>query len=152
MERRSNAPVGVFLFSSVSLTLYLVIKHVNKPRSYSKIDASDKMKEDSMRPLSVKADDDCLSLFYGHTEQTDGILEPIRNGSGFPIVNTISDDIVKSLKQTHEEYKKLPLQLYKQCVENMIIACVDIVCQRESDNKFLLFYRRDAPASNIWWW
>lgn len=92
----------------------------------------------------LSADDDCLSLFY---EKNVG-----KNGTGFPKIRTINGDMVSQLKTVHPEYKKLPLELYKPCVEKMIICCVDIVCQRESDKKFLLFYRRDAPASNIWWW
>ncbi len=137
--------VGWVVFIAISLSLLHQTICVKKRTS----------KSDSLNPSasrlarksdagSITADDACLSLFYDKNIGNDGI--------GFPTINTISPETVSRLKSVHPEYKKLPLELYKPCVEKMIICCVDIVCQRESDKKFLLFYRRDAPASNIWWW
>lgn len=33
----------------------------------------------------------------------------------------------------------------------MVITCVDVILQRKVDSKVLIFYRRDAPAANIFW-
>ena len=39
-----------------------------------------------------------------------------------------------------------------QAVEKLVICCVDVIAKRKSDNKLLLFLRRDKPAQGIWWW
>lgn len=43
-------------------------------------------------------------------------------------------------------------ELYEQYVANLVIVCVDVILQRKSDRKLLLFLRRDPPARSIWWW
>jgi hypothetical protein len=91
-----------------------------------------------------KGDDDCFSLFYDRGCGTG-------NGSGFPTRNSCHDKVENDMRVVHEEYRLLPKDVYSKFVENMIIVCVDIICLRKSDNKVLLFYRRDKPASNIWW-
>lgn len=101
-------------------------------------------KSDSQPTVYIPCDDNCLSLYYGKNIFPDG--------RGFPYVRTIDPSTIKALRSIHPEYRKIPTDIYKAVVENMVIVCVDIVCQRKSDNKILLFYRRDAPASNIWWW
>ncbi len=97
------------------------------------------------RTINVKwADDDCQSLFYGK--------QAAANGRGFPNLNTVDKSSVAALTTTHNEYSKLPFDMYKRCVECLPIFCVDVVCRRKSDGKLLLFYRRDKPAAGIWWW
>jgi len=41
--------------------------------------------------------------------------------------------------------------MYKFAVEHLPIVCVDVIFQR-NDGKLLLFFRKDKPAANIWWW
>lgn len=90
-----------------------------------------------------QADDDCKSLFY--TKVTGA------NGSGMPFAQK-DQEIEKDLKVVQTDYARLPMSLYSQAVELLPICCVDIICQRKTDNKILLFYRRDKPANDIWWW
>lgn len=88
-------------------------------------------------------DDDCLSLFYhNHTPS---------NGSGVNFGNPCDMNEIKGLQYVHPEYKKLPIDFYSKAVESLPILCVDVMCRRKSDGKFLLFLRRDKPAANIWW-
>jgi hypothetical protein len=93
---------------------------------------------------AATADDDCQSLFYD--------LNVLSDGRGIPSTGTVSSETAKILTNTHDDYKRLPFELYKTVVECMPIVCVDVICKRKSDNKVLLFYRRDKPASAIWWW
>lgn len=92
----------------------------------------------------VVADDDCMSLFYDE-------LPPEKKGGGFSELNTTRPGTIARLKVIHPEYSKLPFSLYKQIVESIPIVCVDVICRRQ-DGMLLLFYRRDKPAANIWWW
>lgn len=94
----------------------------------------------------ICADDSCHSLYYAKLNAGDS------TGKGFPETKTISEDTIQFLTTVHPEYKRLDFDLYKGIVENMPIVCVDVLCQRGSDNRLLLFYRRDAPAAAIWWW
>lgn len=90
------------------------------------------------------ADDCCLSLYYD--------TNPAADGAGFSKVGTCSEETKKMMLTVRPEYKRLSADLYAQAVENLPIFCVDVMCRRKSDGKILLFYRRDKPASNIWWW
>jgi hypothetical protein len=139
MSRSSAFPyidlVGLAAFSFVS---GIIIGF-----STSKLIKSDKAR-DTQSTTQIPCDDNCLSLFY------DKNIQP--EGKGFPYVRTIESTKVKAMRVVYPEYRKISMDVYKSVVENMIIVCVDIVCQRKSDNKILLFYRRDAPAANIWWW
>lgn len=94
--------------------------------------------------LGLEADDDCHTLYYSKE------IGP--NGSGFPATKTISNECIAPQRKVHPEYRFLAKELYKEAVENLPIFCVDVVLQRKSDGKLLLFYRRDAPAASIWWW
>ena len=91
----------------------------------------------------ISADDDCHSLFYG--------AEPSEGGCGFPSVGTIDVGTVTRMCTIHNDYARLPFDFYKRAVESLPIVCVDVICKR-NDGKFLLFYRRDKPAANLWWW
>lgn len=93
---------------------------------------------------SAYADDKCQSLFYDKV--------PGENGIGFPELNTTSEEVLASLRTTHLEYARLPMEMYKSAVECLPIVCVDTICKRRKDGKLLLFYRRDKPAAGIWWW
>lgn len=90
------------------------------------------------------AEDDCHSLFYD-------VLPDDKKGEGFPELGTTSTATLDRLRTVHPEYARLPFHLYKQIVENIPIVCVDVMCRRQ-DGSLLLFYRRDKPAANIWWW
>ena len=125
-----SVSIALFVATSVALLLLNTKKKPISKRRHSK-------------SLNL-ADDNCQSLFYDENISEDG--------KGFPTIKSISNETIKQLKQIQPEYKKLPFQLYKQTVENLIVVCVDIICQRKSDSKLLLFYRRDSPASKIWWW
>ena len=90
-----------------------------------------------------EGDDGCQSLFYD--------LTPGKDGVGFPHVKTTKRKTVEMLRTVHPEYARLPFDLYKRVVESLPLVCVDVICRRQ-DGKLLLFYRRDKPAANIWWW
>ena len=92
---------------------------------------------------SVQTDDKCHSLFY-----SDQIMP---DGKGFPMTNSVNSDEVDRLTKVHPEYIRLSKELYGGIVANIPTVCVDIICQREIDNKILLFYRRDKPAKGLWW-
>lgn len=96
------------------------------------------------RGTSGSSDDNCNSLYYGK--------QPGANGTGFPLLYDIDEETVNSMRVVHQEYSRLPFELYKSCVELLPICCVDVICKRRSDDKILLFYRRDKPAASIWWW
>jgi 8-oxo-dGTP diphosphatase len=89
------------------------------------------------------ADDDCNSLFYDTV--------PGQDGAGFPKIRTTSAETMTRLKTVQSEWARLPFDFYKRAVETLPIVCVDVICKR-ADGKILLFYRRDAPAANLWWW
>ena len=89
-------------------------------------------------------DDNCFSLFYDTNLASDG--------SGMPLTKTCSPDIRSELFSVKPEFKFLSKEFYSQAVETLPTVCVDVMCQRKSDGKFLLFFRRDAPAAGIWWW
>ena len=91
----------------------------------------------------LKTDDDCFSLFYSDKISSEG--------KGFPWPNTVEKKEVRRLTSVHPEYVRLPEELYSGIVSNIPTVCVDVVCQREVDNKVLLFYRRDKPARGLWW-
>ena len=100
---------------------------------------------DSQRGEAIHGDDDCHSLFYAAETHPDG--------SGMTITKrNVEDKQKKNLCTVQPEYIRLPFELYKQAVEKLPICCVDVMLQRKSDKKILLFYRRDKPANNIWWW
>jgi ADP-ribose pyrophosphatase YjhB (NUDIX family) len=92
----------------------------------------------------IIAEDECMSLFYDN-------LPREKKGSGFAELNTTSEDTVARLKTVHPEYAKIPEKQYKLIVESVPIVCIDVICRRQ-DGGILLFYRRDKPAANIWWW
>lgn len=108
---------------------------------YNKLHSKDSKKSISSSSI---ADDNCLSLFYN---KNIGV-----NGTGIPFTNTIESVDINNLKTTFSDYKRLDMDLYRNVVEKLPIVCVDVLCKRKSDNKLLLFYRRDAPAASIWWW
>lgn len=101
-------------------------------------------KKGATQVIVNEADDQCQSLFY------DNHILP--DGRGIPNCHTISAHDVQVLKAIRPDYRRLPMELYKNVVECMPIVCVDIICQRKSDHKMLLFYRRDKPAAHIFWW
>ena len=90
-----------------------------------------------------ESDDNCSSLFYNTN-----ILE---SGRGLPYVKSCDEKEIVALTTVQPEYKKLSSDLYQKAVEYLPIVCVDVICQRKSDGKLLLFLRRDKPAANIWW-
>jgi ADP-ribose pyrophosphatase YjhB (NUDIX family) len=90
-------------------------------------------------------DDDCSSLFYGSQIST--------TGEGLPFSNhSIQSNEIKNLTTIRKEAVKLSTDLYRQVVWYLPVVCVDVILQRKSDNCLLLFWRRDKPAANIWWW
>jgi len=95
----------------------------------------------------IECDDDFYSLFYSPSSSSSF---PV--GSGHPLTHTCDDATMRRLTTVHPEYRRLPLELYEQCVANLVIVCVDVILQRKSDRKLLLFLRRDPPAKGIWWW
>jgi len=110
---------------------------------YSNFLSLSRKPERSNTLTAVEADDGCNSLFYDKV--------PGRDGSGFPEFNTTSPETMEMLRTVHPEYSRLPFELYKQAVECLPLVCVDVICIR-NDGRFLLFYRRDKPAANMWWW
>ena len=50
------------------------------------------------------------------------------------------------------KYKKIPSTEYKKILDNMPIACVDLLIYdgNKSNAKFLLVLRKDEPAKNEW--
>ena len=89
----------------------------------------------------LNADDECQSLFYD--------INPGLNGTGFPSLKSCSPAIKDTMTTVRPEFKRLGADLYKQAVEFLPIVCIDIICKRKSDNKLLLFLRRDKPAANM---
>ena len=98
----------------------------------------------SLKPNYISCDDNCNSLFYGNN--------PLPNGKGYPLYWKVEETVVLYLKQIHKEYRRLSDDIYSKIVANTPTACVDVICQRVEDGKLLLFLRRDAPASGVWWW
>lgn len=95
-----------------------------------------------MGRIKVKEDDECKSLFYS--------VATGANGAGHPNTNEgVTTEEIQTMKTVQKGYVKLPFEMYKQAVQNLPICCVDIICQRKTDNKMLLFYRRDKPAPGI---
>ena len=97
----------------------------------------------TVRIRNSESDDNCSSLFYNTN-----ILEI---GRGLPYVKSCDEKEIVALTTVQPEYKKLSSDLYQKAVEYLPIVCVDVICQRKSDGKLLLFLRRDKPAANIWW-
>jgi ADP-ribose pyrophosphatase YjhB (NUDIX family) len=126
---------GVVAGIAISVTVYTLWKYFEQRSPDGEKNAG----TDEM-----KSDDACHSLFYGE--------HPGGNGSGFPYPRTIDEKVVGTLKTTLIEYTKLPTEYYKLAVERMPIVCVDVICVRAVDDKMLLFYRKNNPAANIWWW
>ena len=89
-------------------------------------------------------DDAYNSLFYSLATEEDG--------KGMPETRTVDPVTMNLLRSVHQDYRFLPKDFYGKAVENLVITCVDVVVQRKSDKKILLFSRRDAPAKGIWWW
>jgi hypothetical protein len=88
-------------------------------------------------------DDDCQSLFYGKQISAEG--------EGFPHERTgYGGEELANMMSVRPQYVRLPKSLYRDVVWNLPTVCVDVVLQRKSDNKVLLFFRRDKPAANIW--
>lgn len=97
------------------------------------------------RAAVAAADDDCSSLFYGHTI-------PV-TGEGLPYVSSqITNHEIHNLTKIKNESIRISSPLYQQMVWSLPIVCVDVILQRKSDHSLLLFWRRDKPAANIWWW
>ena len=94
--------------------------------------------------LTEDADDDFQSLFYP--------IKTLEDGRGVPETRTLDPEMVAQLSVVHNDYRFLPKDFYMRAVENMVITCVDVIVQRKSDKRILLFYRRDPPAKGIWWW
>ena len=105
-------------------------------------DTVDKQGNKKHKP-AVQTDDNCHSLFYSD--------EIMSDGRGFPKNKSVKEEEVTRLKTVHPEYIKLSKELYGGIVANIPTVCVDVICQREVDNKVLLFYRRDRPAKGLWW-
>lgn len=90
-------------------------------------------------------DDQCSSLFYGSVVSS--------SGEGLPETKiSITSNDYNKLTKVRQEYIKLSSDLYRQVVWNLPVVCVDVILQRTSDHRLLLFWRRDKPAANIWWW
>jgi hypothetical protein len=123
---------------AITLLGLLVYRHISKT---SKVLPCKK----ESHPTSTEklSDDECNSLYYG--------CFPEGNGVGFPYLGTVDDRTIAKMQAIHPEYTRLPFDLYKKVVENLPIVCVDVICRRQ-DGKLLLFYRRDKPAAQIWWW
>jgi ADP-ribose pyrophosphatase YjhB (NUDIX family) len=106
-----------------------------------------KKEEESLATSSklkyMRTDDECQSLFYSGQ-----IME---EGKGFPASNTVDCHTIDRLKTVHPQYIRLSKELYGGIVANIPTVCVDIILQREVDDKVLLFYRRDKPAKGLWW-
>ena len=117
-----------------------------KTKKFGVFQSTSQSKSDPNENKVLHGDDNCQSLFYGRD------VESLPNGSGFPCDSIINSEVVQQMTTIHPDYRRLPMDFYKQAVENMIVVCVDVICQRKSDNKLLLFFRRDKPAANIWWW
>ena len=62
-----------------------------------------------------------------------------------------NDEETDALCKVQPDYRMLPYDFYKEAVKSLIICCVDVIVQRP-DGRILLFYRRDNPAKDIWWW
>mmetsp|Transcript_5633 Transcript_5633/g.5832 ORF Transcript_5633/g.5832 Transcript_5633/m.5832 type:complete len:275 (+) Transcript_5633:54-878(+) len=92
----------------------------------------------------IEGDDECFSLFYDKVPGEDGV--------GFPSCTTCSLSTKLALTTVYPEYRRLPNDIYSQVVEKLPLFCIDVICRRKCDGKIVLFYRRDNPASNIWWW
>ena len=93
--------------------------------------------------LNWKSDDDCQSLFYGHSIGAGGV--------GFPEERKgYSDQEIVNLKNIRPQYVRLPASLYRDVVWNMPTVCVDVLLYNPRDNKLLLFLRKDKPAADIW--
>jgi ADP-ribose pyrophosphatase YjhB (NUDIX family) len=96
-------------------------------------------------PMISSADDACSSLFYGSEIPT--------TGEGLPYPNdSIPSNEIENLTTVRKESIKLSSDLYRQVVWYLPVVCVDVILQRRSDHSLLLFWRRDKPAANIWWW
>lgn len=93
----------------------------------------------------IDGDDACSSLFYGSSISS--------TGEGLPYPNTsITSNDYEKLTTIRKDCVKLSADLYRQVVWYLPVVCVDVILQRTSDRRLLLFWRRDKPASNIWWW
>jgi hypothetical protein len=134
------------MFGMVIGLMIILPSLIHAKRKYKKTKKLLKKRDDKILKLLRKnsnADDNCNSLFYD--------TQPNDDGSGFPNINTCSIETINKLVTIQPEYKRLESKLYKSLVENMVVVCIDIVCQRKKDGKILLFYRRDPPASKTWW-
>lgn len=122
--------------SIVGILSYIYIKNVTAVPSPTST---------TTNTIDTIADDECNSLFYSKLNDVQKI-----SGCGF---SSIQYDVTDRNRMcvVHPEYSRLEYNLYKSVVENLVIVCVDIVCIRQCDKKLLLFYRRDPPASHIWW-
>ncbi len=101
---------------------------------------------------SQRADDSCHSLFYGNHLPITGEGLPFPISTSLSSLSSVSENDLKRLKTIHKEYIRLSKELYREVVWYLPVVCVDVVLKRKSDSKLLLFYRRDKPAANIWWW
>lgn len=99
-----------------------------------------------------KGDDDCFSLFYDHWGYISNDSSPREQGKGFPMRNSCRKEIETTMRTVHPEFRLVPKDLYSKIVEHIILVCVDVICLRKSDNKILLFFRRDKPASDTWFY
>lgn len=89
-------------------------------------------------------DDHFQSLFYSKAIEAEG--------GGMPRCGTCDDATRARMTRIDDDFKFLPRNFYAQLCESTVICCVDVMLQRRSDKKVLLFLRRDAPAKGIWWW
>lgn len=88
-------------------------------------------------------DDECQSLFYG--KGIGGM------GEGFPKERVgYNEEELANMMKVRPQYVRLSKSLYREVVWNLPTVCVDVILQRKSDNKVLLFFRRDKPAASIW--
>lgn len=127
----------------VMITIPLLIHTKRKYKKTKKLLRKRDEKISKLLNRNSNADDNCNSLFYD--------INPNDDGSGFPSTNTCSMETINKLVTIQPEYKRLETELYKSIVENIVIVCIDIVCQRKQDGKILLCYRKDPPASKTWW-
>ena len=107
-----------------------------------------KRRKGALVSAGCTSDDDCQSLYYDYSSLQ------AADGGGFPESITkalVKQETIDRMTTIHDEYRMLPGSLYKAAVENLIVVCVDVLA-KTTDNKLILFLRRDKPADKIWWW
>ena len=127
--------VGVVLGVGITTVCMLFTRLKSQPKA-----------ESGWKAISFEdGDDDCYSLFYSHVELGESNFR-------MPLRKTCPELIERRMRTIQKEYKYLPGEIYGSAVQNLPLVCVDVLCRRKSDGKLLLFYRRDKPACDMWWW